>query len=275
MRLADWTLDGAAIGLCAAIFMPSPGGSWRAAAGARAAEAPVSASPMHSEGSEPVYPRLTALSNPEILAKVNAILAKQESDDRATRSDCFRSVRQANRKPGADTYETDISVTYLSAHYLSVNVVSSYDCAGPYPTSGAEAPLTFDLTTGAPITWQALFEPGFLPPDDGEASAHPSVLAGLYKARYLKTTPVDDDCRGVITDPLWSFSPILWLSATGGLVVQPDFPHAVAACAEPLSLSAADLAPYVRTSAFLADLKATIRPAAAVDRKVRWAAAGH
>jgi len=227
----------------------------------------VAAAPMHSEGGKPVYPRLTAFPNAAVMAKVNAALAKQEADDRDTRSDCIKTVLEAKDKPDADTYRTDIRVTYLSARYLSVNVVSSYYCEGPYPTAGAESPLTFDLTTGEPIDWKAVLKPGFLPPDDGEDSAHPSSLAKIYKARYRKTDPADDDCRVAVADPSWSFSPTLWLSAKEGLVVQPDFPHVIAACADNLSLSAADLAPYVKTAAFLADLKATVRPGAAAKTK--------
>jgi hypothetical protein len=233
----------------------------------------VAAAPLHTEGGKPVYPRLTAFPNPSIMAKVNAALAKQEADDRDTRSDCIKSVLEAKDKPDADTYRNDISVAYLSPHYLSVNVVSSYYCGGPYPTDGAEAPLTFDLTTGEAIDWKTLFKPGFLPPDDGEDSAHPSGLAKIYRARYRKADPADDDCRSVIADPSSSFSPTLWLNAKQGLVVQPDFPHVVAACADELSLSPADLAPYVKSAIFLADLKATVRPSAASKAKASKAAA--
>jgi hypothetical protein len=238
-----------------------------AKADAPIAAAGITASPMHSEGGKPVYPRLTAFPNPAIMAKVNAALAKQEADDRDSRSDCIQSVLEAKDKPDADTYRTDISVTYLSPHYLSVNVVSSYYCGGPYPTTGAEAPLTFDLATGEPVDWKTIFKPGFLPPDDGEDSAHPSGLAKIYKARYRRGETGADDCRGVIDDPSVSLSPILWLSAKSGLVVEPDFPHVSAACADALDLSPASLAPYVMNTAFLADLKATVRPSAPVKIK--------
>jgi len=240
---------------------------WSERAPAAEAQTTVAATPTHSQGGDPIYPRLTAFPDPAIMAKVNAALAKQEADDRDTRSDCIKRVLQAKQKPGADTYATDIGVTYLSEHYLSVNVVSSYDCAGPYPTDGAEAPLTFDLATGEPIDWKTLFKPGFLPPDDGEDSAHPSGLAKIYKARYRKTDTADDDCLGAIKDPSWSFSPILWLSAKAGLVVQPDFPRVISACADELDLSAADLSPYVKSAIFLADLKATVRPGAPIEAK--------
>jgi hypothetical protein len=249
--------------LCAVVSALVGSGAALAADAATA----VAAAPMHTEGGRPVYPRLIAFPNPAIMAKVNKALAEQEAEDRDTRSDCIKSVLEAKQKPGADTYETAISVTYLSAHYLSVNVVSSYDCAGPYPTNGAEAPLTFDLTTGEAMNWKTLFKTGFLPPDDGETNAHPSGLAKIYKARYRKADAADDDCRGVISDPSWSLSPIFWLSEKAGLVVQPDFPHVVAACADDLNLSAADLAPYVNSAPFLADLKATVRSVAPVKAK--------
>jgi len=239
---------------------------------ALAAAAPTSAvslaaAPLHSVGGKPVYPRLTAFPNAAIMAKVNAALAKQEADDRDSRSDCIKSVLEAKDKPDADTYRTEISVTYLSPHYLSVNVVSSYYCGGPSPTAGAESPLTFDLTTGDPVDWKTVFKPGFLPPDDGEDSAHPSGLLKFYKARYRKGEVEEDDCRSVIDDPSLSLSPILWLSAKAGLVVQPDFPHVTAACADDLDLSPATLAPYVTSATFIADLKATVRTGGSVKAK--------
>jgi hypothetical protein len=242
-------------------------GSATAQAQAPTSAAGIAAAPLHSVGGKPVYPRLTAFPNPAIMSKVNAALAKQEADDRDSRSDCIKSVLEVKQKPDADTYRTDIAVTYLSPHYLSVNVVSSYDCAGPYPTSGAETPLTFDLTTGDPVDWKAMFKPGFLPADDGDDSAHPAGLTKIYRARYRKKDPPDDDCRAAINDPAFSLSPILWLSATDGLVVQPDFPHVSAACADALSLSVADLTPNIKSAAFLADLKATVHPGAAARRK--------
>jgi hypothetical protein len=139
-------------------------------------------------------------------------------------------------------------------------VVSSYYCDGPYPTAGAEAPLTFDLTTGDPVDWKTIFKSGFLPPDDGEDSAHPSGLAKIYKARYRKKDTADDDCRGVIDDPSLSLSPILWLSAKAGLV-------------DELDLSAADLAPYVKDATFLADVRTTVRSSAPVKAKASKAGA--
>ena len=39
---------------------------------------------------------------------------------------------------------------------------------------------------------------------------------------------------------------------------QPDFPHVIAACGDPLTLSPAEVAPYLKDAKLAADLKATV-----------------
>ena len=91
--------------------------------------------------------------------------------------------------------------------------------------------------------------------------APPSGLTKLYRARYRlpKAKGDADDCRGVIAeqDP-FSGAPIVWLDAKGGIVFQPDFPHVIAACADQLTLSPAEAAPYLKDAKLAADLKATV-----------------
>src|ERR1700733_7873562 len=163
------------------------------------AAAQVAAAPMHSSGQTPIYPRLTKYPDAKIMAKVNAALAAQEKADRSARADCLSQLKDAGEKPDADSYSTEITITYLSLRFLSVNVVTGYDCGGPYPTSGAEAPMTFDLATGSAIDWSKLFKPGFLPPDTADGTAPPSALTKLYRARY-RNGPDDADCRSAIAD---------------------------------------------------------------------------
>lgn len=216
--------------------------------------AAVVAAPMHNSGQTPVYPRLTKYPDAKIMAKVNALLAAQEKTDRSARTDCLSQLKDAGEKPNADTYSTAIDVTYLSLRFLSVNVVTSYDCGGPYPTSGAEAPVTFELATGSAIDWSKLFKPGFLPPDTADESEPPSALTKLYRARYRND---DADCRGAITDQdPFADPPAIWLDAKRGVIVEPDFPHAIAACADEMALSPADVAPYLTDLALKADILA-------------------
>ena len=225
----------------------------------------VAAAPMHTASARAVYPRLTKFPDAKIMAHVNALLAAQEKMDRAAYADCLAQLKEQHQKPDKDTYWADISVTYLSSRYLSVNVNSSYDCATAYPNAGVETPMTFDLATGRAIDWNTMFRPGFLPSDN--ADAPPSALTKLYRARY-STKKDDADCRGVIMgDEPFSSPPIVWLDAGKGLVAQPDFPHVTAACAAAVGLSAADLAPYLKDAKLLADLKAVVKPPATRGHK--------
>jgi hypothetical protein len=218
----------------------------------------VTAAPMHSSGQNPVYPRLTKFPDANIMAKVNALLAAQEKADRSARADCLSQLKDAGEKSDADSYSAHIAVTYLSLHYLSVNVVTSYDCGGPYPTNGAEAPMTFDLVTGSAIDWSKIFKPGFLPPDNADETVPPSALTKLYRARY-RNGPDDADCRSAIADQdPFADPPAIWLDSKHGLVVEPDFPHAIAACADEMALSPAELAPSLSSLPLLSDLRTMV-----------------
>jgi hypothetical protein len=224
------------------------------------APATIAASPLHTSGAMPTYPRLTAFPDPVVMARVNAALTVQEKTDRQTRADCLAQIRDQKQTIDKDSFAEDVQVTYLGRRYLSVNVVSSYDCAGAYPTAGAEAPLTYDLSTGAPVTWSRAFKPGFLPKTEGGKTPLRSVLARLYWRRLSKTG-LDPDCRTALADvDPFDDTPTLWLVAGRGLAVQPQFNHAMAVCAETTILPAADLAPYVRDANLLAALTAKAPP---------------
>lgn len=219
-----------------------------------AASAPIAAAPMHTSGARPTYPRLIAFPDASVMARVNVLLAAQEKTDRASKADCYAQIRDQKQKVDKNSFSEDVGVTYLTRRYMSVNVVSSYDCAGAYPTAGAEAPMTFDLTTGAPVNWAKMFKPGFLPKTDGGDTQPRSILAKLYWRRLSKTG-LDPDCRAALADvDPFNDETIFWLVAGRGLAVQPQFNHAMAACAETSVLPAADLAPYVRDANLLAAL---------------------
>jgi hypothetical protein len=220
-----------------------------------AARAAPTAAPMHTQGANPVYPRLAGLADARVMAQVNALIAAQEKTDRASRADCLMQLKAGGQTPTRDSYSEAVTVTYLSGRLLSLNVVSSYDCGGPYPNDGIETPMTFDLASGRQIDWSKAFKPGFLP-----SGAKGSMLTRLYRAAYPKDQ--DADCRSAMRDDdPFSEAPILWLDSKRGLMVQPDFPHAIAACAEAVALPAAGFAPYLKDAGLAADLQATIKPA--------------
>lgn len=186
-----------------------------------------------------------------IRAAVNSLLAGKEKEDRDNYADCLAQIKEQKQKPDAESWNNDITVAYLSAHYMTVNVVQSYYCAGAYPTNGAEAPINIDLKTGREIDWTTMFKPGFL--SDGEKAG---ALTKLYLARYSKKKD-DAECLGAVKESDPSGSAIFWLDAKQGLIFQPDYPHVMAACGLPMALSSADLAPYLKDTALLAELKAS------------------
>jgi hypothetical protein len=213
----------------------------------------VSVKPLRSPLGKIVYPRLVAGASAEVRREVNKVLASREEADRQQRLDCLDAVRQAGRSPDRGSFKETIAASYVSPRYLSVDVRQSYFCATAYPTEDAADPLTIDLATGKALDWKGLFKPNFLP-RKGEAG--PSALTRLYRMRYAASGE-QQECKDIVSgrDP-FEGGVILWLDAVkGGLVVQPDFPHAIAVCAKPITFGSKDLASYA-DSAFLHDLAA-------------------
>jgi hypothetical protein len=245
MGRAKWA---AAVVLAAAF--PCAGGPAFAAPGA------VLVKPLHSPPGKIVYPRLVAGVSVGVKRAVNRALAAQEKADRNQQADCLDQIRTAGQKPEADSFSETVAVAYVSARYLSLDVRQSYFCATAYPTAGAPSPFTLDLTTGKPLDWNAVFKPGFLPRDGAIVS---STVIKLYRARFA-APPDIAACKDVIADDQSFEDGVdLWLDAAkGGLVVQPDFPHVIAACAVPIAFGAKDLAPYA-DAAFVSDLAAAGR----------------
>ena len=226
-------------------------------AGAAAATPSVSVTPLHTEGSLAKYPRLASFLDASIQQKVNAMFAAREASAREDRDGCFDLVREAGREPGDALFEVRMDVRYVSERYLSLEARRSYDCAGAHPNDGVLEPLTINLATGAEIDWSHVFEPEFLPREDG--SEGPVHLHDLYRAHYAKEGNTDSECVDVVKESLSTM--FLWLDARFGLMVEPDFPHAIRACADTIALSPAELAPYVADAKFLADLRATVKGA--------------
>lgn len=200
------------------------------------AMAAVTAAPMKSEGAAARLPRLTAFPDATVRAKVNAALAKREKSDRAAMRDCKAQAA------GAFHYDERAEVTYLSPRAMSVVTVAEWNCGGAYPDNETRA-LTLDLSTGTALDWARVFKPGY-----------DAALRKLYQARYANADP---ECRDAVKTDFAS-DLVLWLDAKKhALIVEPEFPHAVQACADDVALDAGAIAPLVADPAFLADLKAS------------------
>lgn len=209
--------------------------------------AAVLAAPMQVSGIEPHYPRLTRFPDAAVMARVNADLAAKEKANAADYKECLSDLHDSGGKPDGDTWSVSVSVTYLSAHFLSVGVTSSSYCGGAYPNNGIETPVTYDLSTGSAIDWKTAFKPGFLT----------DRLNALYRAAYPKNA--DAECRKLVRDqPPFGIADdaIFRIDAGKGLVVLPDFPHAVQACAQEVPLPLAGIAPYLKNATLLNELGA-------------------
>ena len=147
-----------------------------------------------------------------------------------------------------DTGRT-IKVTMSGPQFFSVVVNDEESCGGAHPDSSSLA-LVYDLATGKPVDWKMLLGPrAALSAStdtviDGTRTGYfaSAPLQALY-LKFLKATIHDKDwwgqCQDVFGDPL-SF--IAWPDAkTHALVLQPNFPHAVQACAEDGSIGVDDL----------------------------------
>ena len=216
--------------------------------------------PMHVKAPSLAFPRLSGLPNNAVQNKINAALAARETKARQDRKECIDEMRGSGPPGVPGDFHIVLDVTYVSARYVSLDIHNTYDCGGAYPTDDAPDPVTYDLTTGEEVKWANVFKPGFLLDDADIGSADAtSRLFEMYAARYAKEGGrADPGCRKAVRDTPSSM--MLWLDARKGLVVQPDYPHVMAACADQIAFTPAQLAPYIRDPKFLADLQATVRP---------------
>jgi hypothetical protein len=213
--------------------------------------------PLKSAGEIARYPRLVKFPDPQVRDRVNAIFAQYDRKQGDDRRDCLQQLRDQHMQKDKDSFNTSIEATYISRRFLSLSVTSSYYCGGPYPTDGAASPITIDLTHGTEVDWKKLFKPGFLSASDAAGETKLGKLAVLYRARYVKIRNDKDDqeCRDAIgSEEFLDVS--LWFDQTKqGLIVEPQLPHVIAACAEDVSFSGNELAPYIADPNLLADLR--------------------
>ena len=175
-------------------------------------------------------PRVTLPARPDVERRVNASLDSLSA-----------SLRCEDADAADTTFDTRASTAYAGDDVLSVSVHAAYYCGGPYPTNDANLSVTYDLTTGREVPFEALWR---------DYAADRDVLLGLFSAS-LQTGPFDtagaDDCRDVLTPELLAQNGFAYTLTKDGLTVQPDFPHVVEACANEAVL------PYASVRAFAAE----------------------
>ena len=197
------------------------------------AQTPVVATPLRSKTPRFRLPRVSGMSDKGIERRVNALLAQKQSEYVKELRDCRRPDL-----PGPSGDDAKMRVAYLSDNLLSLDVRVTVVMCAPYPQIDMAKPFTIDLRSGAEVVLNDFFQSDFLY----------SVVPKLYLSRYQTVGmnhTANDECLNELRKekPLY----IWWLDRKrGGLVVEPDVPHVMQACADEEVISWAELATYLR-----------------------------
>ena len=171
-------------------------------------------------------------------AAINARVAQQLKTE-----DWFDCLRGAAAMQGTDgDYDDSYTPKAVRGPFLSVTHNLGGSCGGAHPYWDIE-PLTFDLGTGGLVELARWVSPRGMVPSkesDGAITFQPSpALKRLLRARWPKG---GDDCEAEVFD--YAFGWRIGLTA-GGLGFTPNLPHVAQGCAEELSLSFAELSPFL------------------------------
>jgi hypothetical protein len=150
------------------------------------------------------------------LSPLRRALEKLNRDIIGQYFDCMTSSASAGTQlefSGAITPEA------VTEHFVMVERSSSYDCGGPYPDGGRDF-LIFDRNTGKVVDTKSWLTSG----------------VDSLGRKYWKSD--DKECADAISKET-SFS--VWPSKKG-LVFEPDLPHVIVACANPVTVPYATLA---------------------------------
>jgi hypothetical protein len=183
-----------------------------------------------------LFPRLVRLKDKGVLRKVNRQIDKVTSDFGCDSGDKQSYYKVRSRVDFADK---DIFSIYASAEYY---------CGGAYPTNDSNTSLTFDLRTGKQIEFEELFtnyesnKREILRVIFAKQVAHSE---NLVKTGKQKAGTCEGDADLYSLDNLEN-STFAFNFSKEGLRVQPEWPHAIEACARIVSV------PYNKLSKFAA-----------------------
>jgi hypothetical protein len=144
-------------------------------------------------------------------------------------------------------WNTTARVTYADRDVFSVDVVTEHDCGGPYPTNAAQEPITFDLRTGRRVALADLFAAYGRDKD--------AIVRALFGAHVGDAAPAGDACP-----EKWSLADLEvhagpYYVEPGGIVVTPEFPHALEACSFQEHVPLARLRAWAAPNGILARLE--------------------
>jgi hypothetical protein len=188
-----------------------------------------------------VFPRLVGYPNPRVQAKVN-----REIDSITHDFGCDEHSRRSS-------YTVKSNVSYAKRDIFSIYASAAYYCGGPYPTNDSNLSATFDLRTGKRVTFEELFA-------DYETNKR-EILKTIFAAQVANSEKLqaagktsEDDCNGnpefFSLDNLES-STFAFNLSSDGLHVQPDWPHAIEACAIIANVPYATISKYASKNGIL------------------------
>ncbi len=181
------------------------------------------------------FPRLTHFSNPTMMSVVNRQI-DQSTRDFVCPSDC---------KTGS--YKVTSSVGYADNDIFSIHASASYFCCGPYPTDDANVSQTYDLRTGRLVGFEQLFRN--YEADKGKilTTIFARQIAKAEKAASSKSANKDGDCENepsMYTADNLGNSEFTYSFSKTGLIVKPEWPHVIAACAVAVTVPYRELKKY-------------------------------
>lgn len=190
-------------------------------------------------------PQITRFGDAAVMKAVNGYLSEL--------------ARNAHCEEPPDDHSFEAAVSFVGEDMFSVRITEGWMCGAPYPTTGADGSVSFDLRTGKLVTLEDLFAAGALARADELLFAYQRAQARLVKPGSGDESECLDRFRPETElphgDTRFHFSP-------GGLVVTEELPHAMAACAYEVTVPYAALAPVAAPGSALARLAAadTRRP---------------
>ncbi|WMD21726.1 hypothetical protein RAS12_04935 [Achromobacter seleniivolatilans] len=147
------------------------------------------------------YPRLSRHPDPQVLARINALLEQRHWQMSLAALACKATI-YTDGNPAAGTlgsYEDEaITVDWLSPALMTVIESGSLYCGGAHPNNHFD-PYTFDLLRGEYLDWNRVFD-AYVPGDDGWRKESPALMELVDKARKpppASNAKVDDDDTGL------------------------------------------------------------------------------
>ena len=189
------------------------------------------------------FPRVksNAAVSPAIAAKINASLQRLDAAVSSAASACEDNASEGQPKRATNVWVRRVDVTMTGPAYLSVQATDISFCGGAHP-DGSMFPMVYDLRTGRPVDWMKLL-PAAAQWDTDQAADGTTVGYVMWKPLHdMALQHANRQCHDVLQDDtaaiLKGFT--LALNGPNGILVATAFglPHAIAACAVPIAISA-------------------------------------